>query len=183
MNTANVPVGMISSSISLDNSEQVQAIIQAAKNIELEFSGTPVRLIIIDTLASTAGQLDENQARDMGIYVKALSWIRAATGATVLIIHHTGLREGDRGRGSSALRGAWDNELLVIGDASGGVIRPSKMREREVPQADCIYPGDPRSRDGRSRQNREISGMCISSGRQPERAKCGSVDWRDKGRA
>ena len=134
MNHANVPVGMISSSVSLDNSEQVQAIIQAAKNMEREFGGTPVRLIIIDTLASTAGLLDENQARDMGIYVKALSQIRAPTGATVLIIHHTGLREGDRGRGSSALRGAWDNELLVVKDASGGVIKPNKMREREFPK-------------------------------------------------
>lgn len=72
----------------------------------------PVRLVVIDTLArSFAG--DENSAAEMGAFVRSCDRIRAATGATVLVIHHSG-KDAEKGaRGSSALRAACDFEFKV----------------------------------------------------------------------
>lgn len=72
----------------------------------------PVRMVVIDTLArSFAG--DENSAAEMGAFVRSCDRIRAATGATVLVIHHSG-KDAEKGaRGSSALRAACDFEFKV----------------------------------------------------------------------
>jgi putative DNA primase/helicase len=78
-----------------------------------EAIGEPIKLIVIDTLArSFAGE--ENSATDMGAFVRACDKIRAATGATVLVVHHSG-KDADKGaRGSSALRAACDFEYKVV---------------------------------------------------------------------
>ncbi len=64
------------------------------------------KLIVLDTLARCMIGGDENSAKDMGFFVAACDRVRIATGATVLIVHHTG-KNGDY-RGSSALKGAVD---------------------------------------------------------------------------
>ena len=73
----------------------------------------PIRLIVVDTLArSFAGE--ENSASDMGAFVRACDRIRTETGATVLVIHHSG-KDAEKGaRGSSALRAACDFEYRVV---------------------------------------------------------------------
>jgi hypothetical protein len=70
-------------------------------------------LVIIDTQARVATGLEENSATDMGVLTEAVSALRRATGACVLVIHHTGRNGGDA-RGSSALDGAQDTELKVV---------------------------------------------------------------------
>jgi putative DNA primase/helicase len=73
----------------------------------------PIRLIVIDTLARSF-EGEENSASDMGAFVRACDRIRAETGATVLVIHHSG-KDADKGaRGSSALRAACDFEFKVV---------------------------------------------------------------------
>jgi putative DNA primase/helicase len=50
----------------------------------------------------------------MGAFVRACDRIRAETGATVVVIHHSG-KDADKGaRGSSALRAACDFEFKVV---------------------------------------------------------------------
>lgn len=70
-------------------------------------------LIVIDTQARVSVGLEENSATDMGILIGAVGMLRRATGACVLVIHHTGRNGGDA-RGSSALDGAQDTELKVV---------------------------------------------------------------------
>jgi len=65
-------------------------------------------LVVIDTLARSMPGGDENSARDVGLVIVAADRIREATGATVLLVHHTG-KQGEAERGSSALRGAADS--------------------------------------------------------------------------
>lgn len=62
-------------------------------------------LIVLDTQARMSTGLEENSATEMGRFVERLEELRAATGACVLTIHHTG-RGGDHLRGSIALDGA-----------------------------------------------------------------------------
>jgi hypothetical protein len=70
-------------------------------------------LVVIDTLARTIGAGDENKTPDMNAYVNAADRIRESTGANVLIIHHSGVHEEKRERGSNALRGAADTVIKV----------------------------------------------------------------------
>lgn len=75
-------------------------VIEAAKDMGAD-------VIVLDTLARTFGEGDENAARDMGGFVAAVDDLREATGAHVAVIHH-GTKEGGSSRGSGALLGAAD---------------------------------------------------------------------------
>jgi hypothetical protein len=68
---------------------------------------TPLRpaLIIIDPLANNMSGLVETTQEGMMVAIDAVERIRRATGAGILLLHHTGWSE-DRERGSSTLRGA-----------------------------------------------------------------------------
>lgn len=72
-------------------------------------------LLIVDTLARCMIGGDENSASDMGLFVTACDEIKVATGATVLIVHHTG-KTGTLERGSSALRAACDQMIGLSND-------------------------------------------------------------------
>lgn len=69
--------------------------------------------IVIDTLARTFGAGDENKQADMNAYVSAADRLREATGAHVMIVHHTGVHADKRERGSNVLRGAADTMMKV----------------------------------------------------------------------
>lgn len=68
--------------------------------------------IVVDTQHRVSVGLEENSATDMGVLIAAVGRLKRASGACVLVIHHTG-RDGGNARGSSALDGAQDTELHV----------------------------------------------------------------------
>jgi AAA domain len=73
---------------------------------------THLALAVFDTLARSMVGGDENSAKDMGELIDGADRIRQASGATVLLVHHTG-KDGIDARGSSALRGAADTMIKV----------------------------------------------------------------------
>jgi len=74
-----------------------------------------VDLIVVDTLARTSGDSEENSATAMSTIISALDTIRRANpGATIVVVHHSG-KGGDL-RGSSALLGGADSVLSLSGD-------------------------------------------------------------------
>ena len=84
-----------------------------------------VGLIVIDTLSRALAGGDET--KDMGALVVSIDKIRQATGAHVLLIHHSGKDVAKGARGSSELRGAIDTEINIDGCA----IRVTKQRDLE----------------------------------------------------
>lgn len=78
-------------------------------------------LIVVDTVAHAMAGLDENSAKDAGIFVARCIELRNAFNATVLLIHHSGKDEGKGTRGSTAFPGAVDT-----------LFRVSKPRDREA---------------------------------------------------
>lgn len=70
------------------------------------------RLVVIDTQARVTVGLEENSAKDFGVYADAVTAIRTVTGACVLTIHHVG-RDGKNARGTSAIDGAQDTEIKL----------------------------------------------------------------------
>lgn len=85
-------------------------------------------LIIFDTFAYALMGGDENSAQDVGAFNQAAQALIASTGATLLIIHHTGKDEKKGARGSSAIKGAVDTEISI----SDNRIAPLKQREMEL---------------------------------------------------
>lgn len=108
----------------------------AAKQVEAE-TGKPVRLIILDTLARCFGGSDENDAKDMGAFVRGCDELKKQTGATILVIHHSGKDESKGARGSSAFRAALDAEFKISRESDGNalVIACTKMKDAEEPEA------------------------------------------------
>jgi len=84
--------------------------------------------IIFDTFAYALMGGDENSAQDVGAFNQGVQALITATGACVLIIHHTGKDEKKGARGSSALRAALDTEIAV----NEGILSGTKQRELEI---------------------------------------------------
>ncbi|MEX0448017.1 AAA family ATPase, partial [Xenorhabdus sp. SGI246] len=80
---------------------EVHELVIAAQQVESE-TGEPVRLIILDTLARCFGGADENDSKDMGAFVRGCDELKAKTGASILVVHHSGKDESNGARGSSA---------------------------------------------------------------------------------
>lgn len=117
-------------------SEEVNQVILAAQQVE-STTGEPVRFIVIDTLARCFGGNDENNARDMGAFIEGCDHIKRETGATLLVVHHSGKDDGKGARGSSAFRAALDAEFNVRREGENGgalVLTCTKMKDSEEPQ-------------------------------------------------
>ena len=94
----------------------------------------PLSLIVIDTLNQTAAGADENSAMDMGRYVASMKLLRDMTGATIVVVHHSG-KDRDKGlRGSSALLGGFDTTVEVVRPDPNGmgiIVRVQKQKDEE----------------------------------------------------
>ncbi|MCB2216376.1 MAG: helicase RepA family protein [Desulfobulbaceae bacterium] len=86
-------------------------------------------LLVIDTLARNFGPGDENSTADMTRFINHLDRHIGNT-FTRLLIHHSGLGDKTRGRGSSVLRGAVDAELRTTRRDDGTVeLSCTKMKD------------------------------------------------------
>lgn len=72
-----------------------------------------VSLIVVDTWARALAGGDENSAKDVGEAVSLCAKLHRATGATVVLVHHSGKDSTKGARGSTALLGAVDCEIEV----------------------------------------------------------------------
>ncbi len=121
----------------------LQAIEEAAQEVAVEHG--PPALLIIDTLNRNFGPGDENNTSDMTAFIQAVDWLRGKLDCAVMIVHHTGLGDMTRGRGSSALRGAVDFEYLI--EKTGATLEEqivtmtcSKVKDHEPPPKMAFRP-------------------------------------------
>ena len=116
--------------------DYVEQVIRTAGLVKSR-TGENVRLIVIDTLARCFGGNDENDSRDMGAFIQGCDAIKQATGATVLVVHHSGKDETKGARGSSAFRAALDAEYRISrenSDVTALVAACTKMKDAEEPK-------------------------------------------------
>lgn len=71
-----------------------------------------IRLVVFDTLARMSLGLEENSASDMGNAVARFDRLRRDADTGVMVVHHTA-RGQSHGRGSTAILGALDSEVLI----------------------------------------------------------------------
>lgn len=116
------------------------AIIHATPNFLIEEDITAVvesivaaggsDLIVVDTFAQVTPGANENAAEDMGLALRHARAIRDATGAMVLLVHHSG-KDAERGaRGWSGIKAAADVEFEVTRPEDGPrILRVSKQKD------------------------------------------------------
>lgn len=87
-----------------------------------------VALVVIDTLnRNFIG--NENSTEDMSAFIRGCDRIREATGAAVLVVHHKGHGDADRGRGSSALDAAADTVIMATRDDDRVTLSCKKQKD------------------------------------------------------
>lgn len=133
--TERVPFALLASNVNMldpeaDTEPLMQMIEQAAAR-----AGMPVRLVVLDTLARVMAGGDENSGADMGRLVANIDRIRSATGAHVMLIHHSGKDAAKGARGHSSLRAAVDTEIEVTKDDVTDVACASVVKQRDLEKA------------------------------------------------
>lgn len=98
---------------------------------QIEQAHSDLRLVVIDTLARCSGGAEENSAKDMGTIIDSLGLLQRQTGASVLLIHHSGKDKNRGARGSSALLGAADTVIEMSRDGSGFKMNCEKQKDAE----------------------------------------------------
>lgn len=78
-----------------------------------------LEVIVVDTLARATVGLEENAAKDMGTVNGVFDRLMRDTGASLWYVHHV-TRGTQHGRGSTALYGAVDSEVLITDLAPDG---------------------------------------------------------------
>lgn len=117
----------------LDSEADVAAVIQLVRHIEEE-TGSPVRMVIIDTLSRAMAGGNENSSEDMTALIGNCDAIRSATGAHLSIVHHSGKDEARGARGHSSLRAATDTEIEIKREPGIplSTVRIAKQRDLEA---------------------------------------------------
>ncbi|NTI62122.1 AAA family ATPase [Agrobacterium rhizogenes] len=125
--TSNVPLALRRAGLDLLNPDaDVQRVIDLAAELSKR---EPLALIVIDTLSRVLSGGDENGPADMTAFVKNVDRIRHATGAHILIVHHTGKDAAKGARGHSSLRAATDTEIEVSVDGEVRAATVQKQRD------------------------------------------------------
>lgn len=111
--------------------DNVSMLLNTAEQMS-EDEDNPLRLVILDTWARGLVGGDENSQKDAGVAIEACENVRRNTGASVLVVHHSGV-EGTRERGSTALRGAADTSIQATRDEISKVVTVTlrKMKDGE----------------------------------------------------
>lgn len=88
-------------------------------------------LIVVDTLSAATPGGDENSGEDMGKMLQHCKAMHRATGALVLLIHHTGKDATKGARGHSSLKGAADVMIEVTRNGDYRLATIYKMKDGE----------------------------------------------------
>ncbi len=86
-------------------------------------------VVVVDTFAQVMPGGDENSGEDVGKALAHCRGIHRATGAMVVLIHHSGKDASKGARGWSGLRAAADVELEVVRGDGGRYVRLSKQKD------------------------------------------------------
>lgn len=123
---------VVTNPISLFDSEaDIAAVIAVANQVERQ-TDQRVALVVGDTLARLSAGANENAGQDMGVVLRNVDRIREATGASFLLIHHTGKDQARGMRGWSGMRAFIDTELEVSADEATGTRVAEITKQRDL---------------------------------------------------
>ncbi|MDX2503550.1 MAG: AAA family ATPase [Gammaproteobacteria bacterium] len=89
-------------------------------------------LVVIDTLNRNFGAGDESSTKDMTTFIGNIDYYLKDKDESVIVVHHSGLSDKDRSRGSSSLLGALDLQYKVL--KSGSKVTFGITKAKDVPE-------------------------------------------------
>lgn len=138
-----------SRSVDLLDKKSAQQIIDSVSSMDLK-----PEMIFIDTLHRNMNG-DENSAADIALFLDSLEVLRDLYGCTIFPVHHSGLSDKGRVRGSSSIKGGMDAEFCVMKNNDFEIsIQCTKMKDAGKPaplkfvitpvelEGDCWYDED-----------------------------------------
>lgn len=114
----------------LNDNADIQHIADLARAVAATQPSAPL-LIVIDTLSRIMAGGDENSAADMTRLIRNIDAVREATGAHIMLVHHTGKDTARGARGHSSLRAATDTEIEVGNDNGARAAMVTKQRDHQ----------------------------------------------------
>jgi hypothetical protein len=129
-----VPLGLVTSAPNLGKSSIDCDLLIGSIKHQQPLLNLPIKLVVIDTLARTLQDGDENSSSEMNAFIAKVDRIAEAFECLVIVVHHSG-KDGARGmRGSSALHGAADVEWCVSKSGNSHGVELVKQKEGESGQ-------------------------------------------------
>lgn len=110
-NDVDIPFYTSSNAVDLSSPDSVQQVTDIIQAMSLQHG--PPALVIVDTLNRNFGGGDENSTADMTNFISGLDRLKHELDTAIMVVHHTGLGDSQRGRGSSALKAAVDSEFRL----------------------------------------------------------------------
>lgn len=123
---ADVPLHILGDTPNFMKGDDMSAVIEGVKAIP-----TTPGLIIVDTWAQVTPGANENAGEDMGKALAQCKRLHAATGALVLLVHHSGKDASKGARGWSGLNAASDCTIEVLRSDNDRVATITKMKDGE----------------------------------------------------
>jgi hypothetical protein len=117
--------------------DDTSALIAEINGICDHFPGVPLRMVIIDTLATAAVGADENHAKDIGIVMSNVGRLNETTRAHICLVHHMSAG-GTKLRGSTAIFAALDNTIYVTRD-EGTKVRTARLGKQKDDESDLSF--------------------------------------------
>lgn len=123
----NIPFASLNPKIQLSDEDNIKLLESAIKQLIAERG--KLKLLILDTWARVSG-IEENSNSDTSKVIAELDKLKEKYGFSVLVIHHNGLGDKDRGRGASSLKCALDNEFKISKDKDNTIkLESTKLKE------------------------------------------------------
>lgn len=145
-----IPLAIVTRGANLLNPPEVDELIAVLREIATD-AGTPLRVVVFDTLSRSIPGGDENSPQDMTRIVQCADRIRDELKASTVFVHHSGKDSAKGARGHSALFAAADTVISV----ADGMAIVEKSRDGEsgksygfklrVVDLGADYDGDPRT--------------------------------------
>jgi DNA-binding NarL/FixJ family response regulator len=186
---AAIPLGIVAASPDLLSGDGLDDAIAEAQVFAGRF-GSPLRLVVVDTVHAAAPGSDES-ARDVGRILASVRRIVPETSAAVILVHHSGKDAARGARGSNSLEAGMDLVLEVREEPAYRTVLVRKVRDGEAPELEPfiietvtlshaegepitagvavtvepqpITPTDPRREEVRRRQASGESVRCIAN--------------------
>lgn len=102
---------------------------QVSRLVKAISAQEPYSLIVVDTFAQVTPGANENSGEDMGKALAECRRIHQASGAMVLLVHHSGKDASKGARGWSGLRAAADVELEVLRSEEVRSVSVTKLKD------------------------------------------------------
>ena len=116
---------IIEQALSLMNEDDADALVHCVQQKDPS-------VIIVDTLAAASGGANENSGEDMNKVLENCRRMHAATGAMIMLVHHTGKDTTRGARGWSGIKAAMDVEMSVYKSETSELRVMQTTKQRDI---------------------------------------------------